>query len=457
MRSVLARPSAAFVRRAPRAFSTSTHKADTHATSRIQSIQESFYETVDRVDVHVPATTANMGPGFDSLGLAMNVYNRLVVTRADKFSMTIEGEGADRIKPSPDNLIVKCVEKGLAAVGQPMVPLHFECQNSVPPTRGMGSSSAALVSGLAAGLALGGKDLSTPATKKLLLQLAADEEGHPDNVAPAIYGGFQVAFRTACPGQWVTQRVNIPTGLQCVLFIPDDEMKTSEARGCLPENLTCAARNSGAIFFARNCPRAIRVGAILRRPPPHTSQVRRRRPQHLSRGDARQLLRHVAVRPAALRDGRQAPPAPPKAHVPVLPDHRGVARGGCAAHDDAANSRPSPRRPPLLAHRLHAPPAAGAHGAFLSGAGPTVLAIAGGVGASGVGTDTMSQFLAEAVSEAMTKEALKHNITGTVHIAQATETGVVSSGYSKDGAVLWSESGKRKLVAGAPQGVKASD
>ena len=96
MRSVIARPSAAFVRRAPRAFSTSTHKADTHATSRIQSIQESFYETVDRVDVHVPATTANMGPGFDSLGLAMNVYNRLVVTRADKFSMTIEGEGADR-------------------------------------------------------------------------------------------------------------------------------------------------------------------------------------------------------------------------------------------------------------------------------------------------------------------------------------------------------------------------
>ena len=275
MRSVLARPSAAFVRRAPRAFSTSTHKADTHATSRIQSIQESFYETVDRVDVHVPATTANMGPGFDSLGLAMNVYNRLVVTRADKFSMTIEGEGADRIKPSPDNLIVKCVEKGLAAVGQPMVPLHFECQNSVPPTRGMGSSSAALVSGLAAGLALGGKDLSTPATKKLLLQLAADEEGHPDNVAPAIYGGFQVAFRTACPGQWVTQRVNIPTGLQCVLFIPDDEMKTSEARGCLPENLTCAARNSARNSPANSIRRATPGAPPLTRPAPVVAGTRR--------------------------------------------------------------------------------------------------------------------------------------------------------------------------------------
>ena len=411
------RPSAAFVRRAPRAFSTSTHKADTHATSRIQSIQESFYETVDRVDVHVPATTANMGPGFDSLGLAMNVYNRLVVTRADKFSMTIEGEGADRIKPSPDNLIVKCVEKGLAAVGQPMVPLHFECQNSVPPTRGMGSSSAALVSGLAAGLALGGKDLSTPATKKLLLQLAADEEGHPDNVAPAIYGGFQVAFRTACPGQWVTQRVNIPTGLQCVLFIPDDEMKTSEARGCLPENLTCAARNSGAIFRAQFASAQF-------------SDVRLLTP--LRYADAVHNISRAAMLVNCFATSQFDPlryAMEDKLHQPhrkhMFPYY------------------------PIIEASLEA----GAHGAFLSGAGPTVLAIAGGVGASGVGTDTMSQFLAEAVSEAMTKEALKHNITGTVHIAQATETGVVSSGYSKDGAVLWSESGKRKLVAGAPQGV----
>ena len=455
MRSVLARPSAAFVRRAPRAFSTSTHKADTHATSRIQSIQESFYETVDRVDVHVPATTANMGPGFDSLGLAMNVYNRLVVTRADKFSMTIEGEGADRIKPSPDNLIVKCVEKGLAAVGQPMVPLHFECQNSVPPTRGMGSSSAALVSGLAAGLALGGKDLSTPATKKLLLQLAADEEGHPDNVAPAIYGGFQVAFRTACPGQWVTQRVNIPTGLQCVLFIPDDEMKTSEARGCLPENLTCAARNSGAIpaqFSARNSrPRNSPTAAsshLSGTPTPSTTSLARRCSSTAS-------PRRSSTRCATRWKTSSTSPTESTCSRTTRSSRRRSRRVRRA--DDGANSRPSPRRPPLLAHRLHAPPAAGAHGAFLSGAGPTVLAIAGGVGASGVGTDTMSQFLAEAVSEAMTKEALKHNITGTVHIAQATETGVVSSGYSKDGAVLWSESGKRKLVAGAPQGVKASD
>merc|ERR1719313_717596 len=377
MRRSLVRPSAAFVRRAPRAFSTS-NKQDTHATSRIQSIQESFYETVDRVDVHVPATTANMGPGFDSLGLAMNVYNRLVVTRADKFSMTIEGEGADRIKPSPDNLIVKCVEKGLAAVGQPMVPLHFECQNSVPPTRGMGSSSAALVSGLAAGLALGGKDLSTPATKQLL-QLAADEEGHPDNVAPAIYGGFQIAFRTAT-GQWVTQRVQIPTGMQCVLFIPDDEMKTSEARNCLPEALTYAdaVHNISRAAMLVNCFA--------------TSQF--------------DPLRY------AMEDRLHQPH---RQHM--FPYY------------------------PIIEASLEA----GAHGAFLSGAGPTVLAIAGGVGASGVGTDTMSEFLAESVSEAMTKEAAKHGIKGTVHIAQASETGATSSGFTKEGQMLWHESGKRAL------------
>ena len=92
----------------------------------------------------------------------------------------------------------------------------------------MGSSSAALVAGLAAGLAFGGKDLSTPATKKLLLQMAAEEEGHADNVAPAIYGGFQVAFRAGARNEWITQRVTMPESMQCVLFIPDDEMATKE-------------------------------------------------------------------------------------------------------------------------------------------------------------------------------------------------------------------------------------
>ena len=167
---------------------------------------------MNRVVVNVPATTANLGPGFDSFGFALDVWNRVTVERADKFSMTVLGEGEDTIDRSEKNIVVKMCKLALKTLGQEMPPLHFECQNAVPPTRGMGesrpetcfesahhpqphlrpepspnlgSSSAALVSGLAAGLALGGKDLSTPATKKLLLQLAADEEGHPDNGAPA--------------------------------------------------------------------------------------------------------------------------------------------------------------------------------------------------------------------------------------------------------------------------------
>ena len=208
----------------------------------------------DRVVIDVPATTANLGPGFDSFGFALDVWNRVTVERADKFSMLIEGEGADRLVGDENNLIVQMTRHALEALGSEMPPLHFHCQiavrrcrgcqdgilvaaldshsirlmidptgsctplhpilaspvprplTQVPPTRGMGSSSAALVAGLAAGLALGGKDMSTPSTKKLLLQMAASQEGHADNVAPAIYGGFQARCpRSAQPTlAWTT-------------------------------------------------------------------------------------------------------------------------------------------------------------------------------------------------------------------------------------------------------------
>ena len=112
----------------------------------------------------------------------MNVWNRVTVQRADKFSMEMKGEGADRLRTDEKNLVVKMAKRAMERLGMELPPLHFECQNAIPPTRGMGSSSAALVSGLAAGLAMAGKDMSTSATKKLLFQLAAEAEGHADNV-----------------------------------------------------------------------------------------------------------------------------------------------------------------------------------------------------------------------------------------------------------------------------------
>lgn len=346
----------------------------TQLHSRIQSIQESFFQPADRVVINVPATTANLGPGFDSFGFALNVWNRVVVERADKFSITIAGEGSDRLVADETNLVVKMTEKALNTLGLEMPTLRFECQNAVPPTRGMGSSSAALVAGLAAGLALGGKDMSTPATKKLLLQMAAEQEGHADNVAPAIYGGFQIAF--ANNNQWITQRVSIPNGLQCVLFIPDDEMSTTEARAALPEKIPYA----DAIFNISRAAMLVNCFATAQFNP----------------------LRYAME--DRLHQSYRAHMFPFEPFIKVALE-------------------------------------AGAHGAFLSGAGPTILAICGGTGGGDPGPDTMSQFLGEAVSKALLDVAEQKGIAATVHIASPSYDGLKSTGLTHDGSVLWSEQG----------------
>lgn len=339
--------------------------------SRISKVEESFFHSVQKVVVNVPATTANLGSGFDTFGFALDVWNRIVVEKADKFDMVIEGEGADRITPSENNLIVKVVRKAIEDVtGKPAPALRFECQNAVPPTRGMGSSSAALVGGIAAGLAMAGKDISTPANKKLLLQMAATEEGHADNVAPAIYGGFQIAF--ADRGHWITQRVNIPDGLQCVLFIPDSEMPTSEARNILPDMIS---REDAVFNLTRT---AMLVNCFA------TSQFA---PMRIAMEDRLHQQYRESMFPFA----------------------------------------------PIIKGALEA----GAHGSYLSGAGPTVLAITGGVGIADVGSDTMSQFLAEQVSEAMVAAAAKHGVTGTAHIATPSFYGIQSHGYDAAGNELW--------------------
>jgi homoserine kinase len=333
---------------------------------------------VDKVVINVPATTANLGPGFDAFGFALDVWNRVTVQRADEFSMTITGEGADRLKNDQSNMVAQMTAKAFAALGQEMPPLRFECQNAIPPTRGMGSSSAALVAGLAAGLALGGKDMSTPATKKLLLQLAATEEGHADNVAPAIYGGFQIAFNTE--EQWITQRVGLPEGLQCVLFIPDAEMSTTEARAVLPASVSY----KDAIFNISRAAMLVNCFSTAQFDPLRYAIEDRLHQQYRSHMFPFDSFIKVALE-------------------------------------------------------------AGAHGAYLSGAGPTVLAVAGGVGIADPGSDTMSQFLAEAVSEAMLNEARKAGLPGTVHIATPSITGVNSVGTAADGTVLWSMDQSRTI------------
>ena len=182
-----------------------------------------------------------MGPGFDSFGFAVDLENELILERGE-FVVDVVGEGEDSLPRDESNAIIQAVKDGFSAIYPdrelPIENIRFKSVNRIPPARGLGSSSAALVSGLAAGLALAGQDLAAPQTKQLLLQLAAYCEGHPDNVAPAIYGGFQVSINTG--KQWVTQAVRLPDGMQAILFIPDFESLTSETRAALPKEIPVA-------------------------------------------------------------------------------------------------------------------------------------------------------------------------------------------------------------------------
>lgn len=190
------------------------------------------------VTVRVPATSANLGPGFDVLGLALNIWQEVTVERAPTFSMHVEGEGSELTPKDPKkNLICIGVEHAFGVAGKEMPPLKYTVVSRIPFMRGLGSSSAALVAGLIAGLVLAGKELRIEG-EELLLQAAAEIEGHPDNVSPAIYGGLQIGMHTG--HRWFSHRVQFPMSLQCVLFIPDQPKKggTEEQRRLLKPEIS---------------------------------------------------------------------------------------------------------------------------------------------------------------------------------------------------------------------------
>uniref|UniRef100_A0A7R9UEC2 Homoserine kinase n=1 Tax=Pinguiococcus pyrenoidosus TaxID=172671 RepID=A0A7R9UEC2_9STRA len=185
-----------------------------------------------KVTVRVPATTANMGPGFDCLGMALDLWSELTVEYAEEFSITYEGEGEGQVPLDATNLVVVALEKAFETAGKEVPTLHYHCVSRIPFARGLGSSSAAIVAGLIAGLVLAGHRLAVKGSEELL-QLAANIEGHPDNVAPAIYGGIQLGIHNG--ERWASEQVPCPPGLQCIMFIPDMIGKTSDARAVLPD------------------------------------------------------------------------------------------------------------------------------------------------------------------------------------------------------------------------------
>jgi homoserine kinase len=144
---------------------------------------------VTSVTVRVPATSANLGPGFDVLGLAVDMWNELTVERSPTWSLMITGEGADSIPRTRENLVVVGLEMVFQRFGVELPTLSYFCKNGIPFGSGLGSSSAAIVSGLLAGLVLAGKELPVSG-QEMLLQMAAEVEGHVDNLAPCIYGAL---------------------------------------------------------------------------------------------------------------------------------------------------------------------------------------------------------------------------------------------------------------------------
>lgn len=181
-----------------------------------------------RVHVRVPASSANLGPGFDSLGLALALYNEVVAEEAERISVTVQGEGAGRLATGDKNVVARGVRAAYEAAGRPFPGCTVACVNRIPLSRGLGSSAAAWVGGLVAGNAL----LGTPLDRHAVLALAARAEGHPDNVAAAIFGGLTVS----CTGPEGASAISlpVPSRLRWVALIPEVTSATAEARAVLP-------------------------------------------------------------------------------------------------------------------------------------------------------------------------------------------------------------------------------
>jgi homoserine kinase len=181
--------------------------------------------------VLVPATSANLGPGFDSFGLALDLHNRFEAELADDWSVSVEGEGAGVLRTDAGNRVAEAMALAFAAAGKPELRARIECVNRIPLGNGLGSSSAAIVGGILLGERLADADLG----EQRLLELAAEIEGHPDNVAAALRGGFTVCWSDPADRRVRAARFQPARGLAAVVVVANSEFSTKTARAMLPE------------------------------------------------------------------------------------------------------------------------------------------------------------------------------------------------------------------------------
>lgn len=189
----------------------------------------------DFVKVRVPGTTANCGPGFDVLGIACSIYNELELKLLEQPQLYIEihGDGANNIPCDEKNMVWRSIKKLLIKTNleQKYKGAHIKMTNNVPLSRGLGSSATAIVAGLFATNAFIGNKLSI----QDIFELATDIEGHPDNVAPALFGGITVSTKTAYKLEYVSFMPTFP--LKLVVAIPDFYLPTKKARAALKQEI----------------------------------------------------------------------------------------------------------------------------------------------------------------------------------------------------------------------------
>jgi len=187
------------------------------------------------VRVRVPASSANLGPGFDSLGLALGLYDEIDVSVAP-YGVTVEvdGEGAGRVPCNDAHLVVRAMRTAWALTGDAPPGLRMRCRNAIPHSRGLGSSAAAAVGGAVAAVLLAGRDAELE--RDTILQVTAGMEGHADNAAASLLGGFVVAWETVgnTAERFHAVRLDVHPDIRPVAFVAGAESLTSTTRGLLP-------------------------------------------------------------------------------------------------------------------------------------------------------------------------------------------------------------------------------
>ena len=187
-----------------------------------------------QVTVRVPATTANLGPAFDCMGMALCIWNEIDVRLGETTRPTVRitGQGEDSLPQDASNLVYRAYSRLLQETGRSLPVPVITCRNEIPLERGLGSSAAAIVGGLVAANHLVGNPLSP----QEILPLAVELEGHPDNVAPALLGGIRIVVPG--PESLITAPVPLPSDLRAVLFIPEVSISTADARAVMPATVS---------------------------------------------------------------------------------------------------------------------------------------------------------------------------------------------------------------------------